>query len=187
MQSVGRRQVPRLKTARAHRFRILGHLAELAMDQLHACRLGSVPQRGVQHGPAYPTPGTRPKRRIDPAVAVDVGDPAQRSPGCRDIEPVQVEEGVWHHAFAAGLVQHPVSALDDGDLKPGPRGVQRGGQARRPAARDEQVDHVSLTNAESSILTRVRSSAALSIVKTRAVTHAECASGNAMPSTTTAT
>ncbi len=92
-----------------------------------------------------------------------------------------------HHAFAAGLVQHPVSALDDGDLEPGPRAVQRGGQARRPAACDEQVDHVRLTSAEFSILTRVRSSAALSTVKTRAVTHAECTNGNAMPSTTTAT
>ena len=92
-----------------------------------------------------------------------------------------------HHAFAAGLIQHPGSALDDGDLKPGPRSVQRGGQTRWPAACDEQVDHDRLTSAEFSTLTRARSRAALSTVKTRAVSHAECTKGNAMPSMTTAT
>ena len=65
--------------------------------------------------------------------------------------------------------------------------VQRGGQTRGPAAGDEQVDHVRLASAEFSTLTRVRSSAALSTVKTRAVSHAECTKGNAMPSMTTAT
>ena len=187
VQSVGRRQVPGPKTARAHRFRVLGDLAELAVHQLHPGRFGGLPQRGVQHGPAHAAPDARPERRIDPAVAVDVADPAQRSPGRRDAEPVQVGEGVRHHAFAAGLVQHPVSALDDGDLQPGPRAVQRGGQARGPAAGDEQVDHVRLASAAFSTLIRVRSSAALSTVKTRAVSHAECTNGNAIPSTTTAT
>ena len=89
--------------------------------------------------------------------------------------------------FAARLVQHPVSAFDDGDLQPGPCAVQRGCQARRPAACDEQVDHVRLASAAFSTLIRVRSRAALSTVKTSAVSHAECTSGSAMPSTTTAT
>ena len=96
-------------------------------------------------------------------------------------------DGVRHHAFAARLVQHPVSALDDRDLQPGPCAIQRGCQARGPAACDEQVDHVRLASAEFSILTRVRSRAALSTVKASAVSHADCINGNAMPSATTAT
>ena len=92
-----------------------------------------------------------------------------------------------HHAFAARLVQHAVSALDDGDLQPGLRAVQCGGQARGPAACDEQVDHIRPASAEFSTLIRVRSSAALRTVKTSAVSHAECTNGNASPSTTTAT
>ena len=42
------------------------------------------------------------------------------------------------------LSSDPGSALDDGDVKPGPCAVQRGGQTRGPAAGDEQVDHDSL-------------------------------------------
>ena len=98
-----------------------------------------------------------------------------------------MRDGVRHHALAARLVQHPGSTFDDDDVESGPRAVQRGGQARRPAARDEQVDHVRLASASFSTLSRVRSSAALSTVKTTAVIHAECTSGSAMPSTTTAT
>ena len=74
VQPIGSRQVPCLKIACAHRFRVLGHLTEFPVDQLHAGRLGGVPQRGMQHGPAHPTPGARPKRRVDPPVAVDVAD-----------------------------------------------------------------------------------------------------------------
>ena len=85
------------------------------------------------------------------------------------------------------LSSTPDLAFDDGDVEPGPRAVQRGGQARGPAARHQQVDHVRLASASFSTLIRVRSSAAFSTVKTRAVIHAECTSGSAIPSTTTAT
>ena len=60
-----------------------------------------------------------------------------------------------HHALTARLVQHAVPALDDGNLEPRPRTVQRSGKTRRPAARDQQVDHVRLASAEFSTLMRV--------------------------------
>ena len=91
-----------------------------------------------------------------------------------------------HHAFAARLVQHAVSALDDGDVQPGLRAVQCGGQPRGTATGDQQVDHARTARAEFSTLIRVRRSAALHTVKTSAVIHAECTNGNAIPSTTTA-
>ncbi len=96
-------------------------------------------------------------------------------------------EGVRHHAFTARLVQHAVSALDDGDVQPCLRAVQCGGQPRGPAAGDQQVDHARLASASFSTLIRVRSNAVFSTVKTRPVSHAECTNGNAIPSTTTAT
>ena len=102
-------------------------------------------------------------------------------------EPLQVPHGVRHQPFAAGLVDRSAAPLDDDDLQPRPRAVQRGGQPGRAAARDEQVDHVRLASAAFSTLIRVRSSAALSTVKTSAVIHAVCTNGSAMPSTMTAT
>ena len=104
-----------------------------------------------------------------------------------DAESIEVRERVRHHALAAGLVERALSAFDDDDLESGPGAVQRGGQSRRAAAADEQVDHVRLASASFSTLIRVRSSAALSTVNTSAVIHAVCTSGSAKPSTTTAT
>ena len=67
------------------------------------------------------------------------------------------------------------------------QGVDRGGQSGRPPAGDEKVDHPSLASAEFSTLIRLVSSMALSTVNVSAVIQALCTSGNAMPSTTTAT
>ena len=187
MQPVGRRQVTGSKTAGTHRFRVLGDLAELAVDQLHPGCFGSLPQRGVQDRATHAAASGRPERRIDPPLACDVGDAAERSALRADAEPVQVLERMRHHAFAARLVQHAVSALDDGDVQPGLRAVQCGGQPRGTATGDQQVDHTRPARAEFSTLIRVRRSVALHTVKTSAVNHAECTNGNANPSTTTAT
>ncbi len=98
-----------------------------------------------------------------------------------------MSDGVRHHPFAARLVENPTTAFDDDHLESRPRAVQRGGQTRRPAPADEQVDHVRLASAVFSTLIRVLSSTALSTVKTTAVSHAVWTSGRAIPSMTTAT
>ena len=65
--------------------------------------------------------------------------------------------------------------------------MQCGGQSGWATAGDEQIDHVRLASAAFSTLIRVLSSAAFSTEKTRAVIHAVCTKGSAIPSATTAT
>jgi len=98
-----------------------------------------------------------------------------------------MRDSVRHHAFAARLVQHPGSPFRDDDFEPSPRAVQRGGQSCGPAPDDEQIDHVRPASASFSTLMRVFSRTAFSTVNTAAVIHAECTSGSAIPSATTAT
>ena len=97
-----------------------------------------------------------------------------------------MRERVRHHAFAAGLVQHPLSPFDDDDLEACPRAVQRGGQTAGPppprAGRSRQARQRVVLHLDPG-----SSSTALSTVKTTAVIHAVCTSGSAIPSTTTAT
>ena len=76
----------------------------------------------------------------------------------------------------------PATTLDDDDLESGAGAVHRGGQPRRPAARDQQIDHRRLASAAFSTLIRVVSSAAFSTVNVSAVIHAVCTSGSATPS-----
>ena len=109
-----------------------------------------------------------------------------------DAERGQVGDGARHQALAARLVDRRRPRLADDDVEAGPGGVQRGGQADRPAAGDDEVTHRtaqsgSVARAWSSTRIRTRSSAALSTVKTSAVIQAACTSGSATPSTTTAT
>ena len=92
-----------------------------------------------------------------------------------------------HQPLAARLVDGSAPSFYRDDLESGPRGVDRGGQTGRPAARHEKVDHCSPASAAFSTSIRVRSTAALSTVNTSAVIHAVCTSGSATPSTTTAT
>ena len=72
----------------------------------------------------------------------------------RSGRPVAVMPSRSRCAMVCGIIPSPQAlssiagpAFDDDDLQPGPRAVQRGGQAGRPAARDEQVDHVRLASA----------------------------------------
>ena len=87
----------------------------------------------------------------------------------------------------------PLAGLDDADVEAGPGGVQRGGQADRAAAGDEQVTH--RRAARGSVRERGvldpdphrQQDGVERRVKTTAVTQAACTSGSATPSTTTAT
>jgi hypothetical protein len=92
-----------------------------------------------------------------------------------------------HQPLAARFVDGPVAALDHDHLEARSRAEDRGGQSRRSAACDEQVDHRSLASAAFSTPSLVRNTTALSTVNTTAVIHAVCTNGRAIPSTTTAT
>ena len=146
MQPVGGRQVARPNVARPYRFRVLAELAYLTVDEPDVGVLGRLSQRRVQDGSAHPEAAAGAEARIDPLGTVDVGDPAQRPALDRDAQPVQVSERMRHHALATGLVQHAISTFDDDDLESGAGPVQRGGQARRATAADEQVLRVHLEN-----------------------------------------
>ena len=141
----------------------------------------------MQHRAAHTHPVAGPERRLHPAVRIEVADTPKLPALQRDTEALQLAHGVRHQALAAGLVDGAGASLHDGDVQAGARRVQGGDQTRRAAACHQEVDHVRLANALFSVAIRVRSSAALRIVKTSAVIHALCTSGSATPSATTAT
>ncbi len=101
-------------------------------------------------------------------------------------------ERTGHQPLAAGLVDDAGALVEDGDVEPLTGGVQGGREPRRAATHHDQVLHVDagagrVLSAAFSVRIRTVSSAALSTVKTTAVTQAEWTSGRANPSTTTAT
>src|SRR5262245_2905567 len=106
---------------------------------------------------------------------VEVGDAAEPLARGLRAEQVELAHRVRHQAFTAGLVDGALTFLDDDRLEAGPRSVDGGGQARRPAPRDHQVDHVEGVrdrSALSSTEIRVHNSSALRTVNTSAVTQA---------------
>ena len=104
-----------------------------------------------------------------------------------DAEAVQLRDRVWHQPFPACLVDGTDALFHDHHVKSGPRGVERGGQSGGTPTGNQQVDHWSPARAAFSTLIRVLNSTAFSTVNTDAVIQAVCTSGNAIPSTTTAT
>ena len=103
-----------------------------------------------------------------------------------------------HQALPAGLVDRALPGLEHDNGQTGAHGIQGSAQAHRTAAHDHHVaGHVAhgetadcagaVARARSSTRIRTRSRAALSTVKTAAVAQAECTSGSANPSSTTAT
>ena len=114
----------------------------------------------------------------------------------RRVDP-EVEQGgqrAGHQSLAAGLVDGAGARLEDQDVEPGAGGVQGGGEPGRAAAGDDEVPHALTcsglgSEASAAFSQRIRtvSRAALATVKTTAVIQAECTSGSATPSTTTAT
>ena len=140
----------------------------------------------VQLHPAYPEAGTVRKRGHGIDVTLQVPDPADRHPARHDAEFRQSRDRLGHQSLAARLVDRRRPRLDHHGRQPGTARVQRGGQAGRPASRDQQVDHAA-ASARFSTRTRTDNSAAFSAVKASAVIHAVRTSGSANPSTTTAT
>ena len=127
--------------------------------------------------------------RCDAAAAVHVADaietacPAARTPSSSSWRDRMRHQALRRTPCRSGRCRRSTTTTSSPARAP----WMRGGQTGRSAARDQQVDHVSLASAAFSTPIRIRSSAALSTVNTTAVTHAECTSGSAMPSTTTAT
>ena len=126
----------------------------------------------MQVYPAHAAPGARSEWRIDASVGVQVADAAEWPAPHINSEALQVPDGVWHQPFATGLIDWSAAPLDHDYLQPCPSPVQCGCQPRRAAARDKQVDHVKLAKAAFSTLIRVRSTAAFSAEKARAVIQA---------------
>ena len=154
----------------------------------------------VQRRPAHATTGAVPKTVIDPAGSVKVTDAREGAPRWVDAEPCERRDGTRHEPLATGLVDRRRPRFDDGDREPGHPRLDRGGEADRSSAGDEQVDHrcgpLATSDAVGRSVERARfstgirkasSSTALSTVTTIAVIHAVCTSGKANPSTTTAT
>ena len=80
-----------------------------------------------------------PERGRDPAAPVDVGDAGDPVAGRVDAEVGQVRDRTGHQPLAARLVDRAGPRLADHDLEAGAGGVQRGGQADRAAAGDDEV------------------------------------------------
>ena len=148
-------------------------------------------QGGVESRPTHTTSGLAREVRDRLPPAVPVADPPDRHPGRVDADPPKPAQGVGHQTLAAGLVDRGGARLDDRDLQPLAGRVDRGHQADRPAADDEDIDHEgcggNVASAWFSTRIRVRRSGMFSTVKTSAVTQADPVSGSAKPSTTTAT
>ena len=187
VQSVGGGKVAGAEVAAANRIRVLTHLADLVLHDLHARLRRRLQERCMQSCPAHAAPGARSKRRGDAPRAVEVADPVERFAFRGDAEVVKLCDRVWHQPFPAGLVDWPVSFFDNNDVESGPGTVQCGGQAGRAPAGHEQIDHRSLARAAFSTLIRALRSAAFSTANATAVIHAVCTNGSAIPSTTTAT
>ena len=167
MQSVRRGQVSGLKSRGAHRVRVLGDLADLAVHQLHPA--ASAARHKAACSTVLRTPRPTPARNgaSTRAAAVEIADPVQRAAVRTDTEPVQMREGVRHHALSASLVEHAARRSTTATSSPARARIERGRQPRGPAACHQQVDHVRLASASFSTLIRVRSSAAFSTVNTQ--------------------
>ena len=92
-----------------------------------------------------------------------------------------------HKPFAAGLVYRAATTVDDHGVQSGAGREGCGGESGRAGPGDDEIDHDSFSKAVFSVRIRTVSKAALSAVNTTAVIQAECTSGNAIPSATTAT
>lgn len=100
-------------------------------------------------------------------------------------------DGAGHQALAARLVDRGRAWFRDDGVQACASGVQGGGETRGSAADDEEVGvpHAGTARVRAAFSQRIRtvSSTASASVNTVAVIHAECTSGRAAPSTTTAT
>ena len=197
VQAVGRDDVAEPFTIDEHRVVGRTHQDSGALGQRDAEVEGRVAQSRVQRGPTHPTADTVAEGRLGSMGPGEVADADQVVALRFDGERFERGDRTGHQPLAAGLVDRAGSLVPHGDIETRTSGVEGGGETGGPAADDEQVSHdtvseagaVASREASASFSTRSRtvSSAALSTVNTTAVIHAECTSGNANPSTTTAT
>src|SRR6185312_5017358 len=111
----------------------------------------------------------------DRPVTREVPDPAQVGALRLDAETGERRDRAGHQAFAAGLVDRPGPLVPDRDVEPGPGGVQRGGQAARPAADDQQVLHGCTCSPTPSAAVLPNTAIARSSVRMRTARSAELA------------
>ena len=142
----------------------------------------------MQVGAADTQPGAGTEPRLSGSRRGHVADAMERSPGRVHAEVAQPGDRPRHQSLTAGLVEGTRSRLDHGHRQPRIAGVDRGGQPDRPAAGDEKVLHVAaVASARSSQRIRTASTTAFRTANATAVSQAECTSGSATPSATTAT
>ena len=141
----------------------------------------------MQDGATHPPSRAGSEAGLDAVGAVQIADAVEIAALHQGAHPLKRLDRMGHQALAARLVDGAAAAFDHHHLQTRPGGVDRGGQAGRPAPRNQQVDHFKLSSAVFSTEIRVRSSSALSNENTAAVIHAPPASGRATPSATTAT
>lgn len=204
MQAVCGHEVAGGEPGRGDVVDVLAHLVDALPEHPYAELCGAFGQCGLQHRPpgAEPRAGPEEPLRVPAAHAVDVADAVERLSGHGDAQLQQPAHGARHQALPAGLVDGRGPRLHDHHLQAGERAVDGGGQSGRPAARDQQVDHglapadgtepgarsrPPSVRAASSQPIRTRRRSRLSTVKPSAVSQAECTSGSAIPSATTAT
>ena len=102
---------------------------------------GGVAHRRVQRRPAHPATGRRPERCLRGTPARDVADAEQVLPRRLDAEVGERGDRTRHQPLAAGLVDRARALVPDRHVETGPGGVERGRQAGRTAADDEEVLH----------------------------------------------
>ena len=151
----------------------------------------------MQHGAPDAEAVTVPEPRVGLVRGVEVADAAQRVAVRRDAKGREPPYRGGHHPLAARLVDRCRAGLGDRDRQARQCAADRRGQAHRPAADDEHVNHcaagvtacVAPAAARAPVSHRMRtvSSTALSTVNVHAVIHAEPVSGSEAPSTITAT
>ena len=131
---------------------------------------------------------------VDAASRIPIADAVEGMSGRIDAQALQLSDGAGHEALPAGLVDGAHAGLKHDGLKAREPCADRRGEPDRPAADNGDVSihahdgEVSrrLMSARFSVgIRKPRSRIALRIVKTRAVIHAVCTSGNAMPSIAT--
>ena len=188
MQPVRRDQPASPQTGGVDLVGLLHDVVDPSVHLLHAELERARHQHGMQVGAADAEPGAGTEPRLRGPGRRDVTDAMECASGRVHAELAQPGHRTGHESFTAGLVDGTRARLHDSDRQPRPAGVDRGGQPDRPAAGDEQVPHVAaVASARSSQRIRTVSTTAFTTAKTTAVTHAECTSGSATPSATTAT
>jgi hypothetical protein len=176
----------------------LHHLACRKGKDIHASACRGRPQCRVELSAAYATAPPSDEISLCRPPAADVADAHEIPAKGVDTEGSQRSYAAGHDTFAAGLVDRALSRLEHDNRQAAAYGIQGSREAHRATAHHNNVagpsphrnaarSPATVASACSSTWIRLASKAALRTVNTRAVTQAECTSGRAAPSHTTAT